>query len=86
MASLSPLTRTDLPRSRSPSARPLTPSPLAGVASIMDINETEGRGWEISFDTDTEDDEEEGLDFGGDFPCRDIEDTNAHGPDGAEYK
>ena len=52
----------------------------------MDINETEGRGWEISFDTDTEDDEEEGLDFGGDFPCRDIEDTNAHGPDGAEYK
>ena len=53
---------------------------------MMDIDGTEGKGWEISFDTDTEDEEEEGLDLGGDVPCRDIEDTNAHGPDGAEHK
>jgi hypothetical protein len=83
MACLSPLDRTDLPRSPSPSARPLTLSPLAGVASIMDVSETEGKGWEISFDTDTED-EEEDLDFTMDVPCRDSKDS--HGPDGAEYK
>jgi len=61
-------------------------SPLTGVASmtIMDIDETEGKGWEISFDTDTEDEEEAGLDFGMDIPCRDSKDS--HSPDGAEYK
>ena len=63
-------------------------SPLAGVASmtIMDIDETEGKGWEISFDTDTdtEDEEEAGLDFGMNVPCRDSKDS--HNPDGAEYK
>ena len=83
MASLSPLTRTDLPRSPSPSARPLTMSPLV---SMMDIDETEGKGWEISFDTDTEDEDEEeaGLDFGMDVPCRDSKDS--HNPDGVVYK
>jgi hypothetical protein len=60
-------------------------SPLA-VASMMDVNESEGKGWEISFDTDTEDEEEEGLDFRMDIPCRDSKDSNGHSPDGAEYK
>jgi hypothetical protein len=86
MACLSPLARTDLPRSPSPSIRPLTLSPLAGVASMMDIDGTEGKGWEISFDTDTEDEEEEGLDFTLDIPCRDSKDSHGHSPDGAEYK
>jgi hypothetical protein len=85
MACLSPLARTDLPRSPSPSVRPLTMSPLA-VASMMDIGGTEGKGWEISFDTDTEDEEEEGLDFRMDIPCRDSKDSHGHSPDGAEYK
>jgi len=86
MASLSPLARTDLPRSPSPSARPLTLSPVAGVASIMDVNESQGRGWEISFDTDTEDEEEGVLDFGDDVPCRDPKDSDVYDPDGAEHK
>jgi hypothetical protein len=85
MACLSPLARTDLPRSPSPSIRPLTMSPLA-VASMMDIGGTEGKGWEISFDTDTEDKEEEGLDFRMNAPCRDSKDSHGHSPNGAEYK
>jgi hypothetical protein len=88
MACLSPLARTDLPRSPSPSVRPLTMSPLAGLASMtmMDTDETEGKGWEISFDTDTEDEEEEGPDFTMDIPWRDSKDSHEHSPDGAEYK
>jgi hypothetical protein len=84
MACLSPLARTDLPRSPSPSVQPLTLSPLA-VASMMDIDGTEGKGWEISFDTDTED-EEEGLDFTMEVPCRDSKNSHEHSPDGVEYK
>ena len=85
MACLSPLARTDLPQSPSPSIRPLTLSPL-GVASTMDIDGTEGKGWEISFDTDTEGEEEEGLDLTMDVTCRDSKDSHEHSPDGAEHK
>jgi len=53
---------------------------------MMNIDGTEGKGWEISFDTDTDTDveEEEGLDLEMDVPCRYSKTT--YGPDGAEYK
>lgn len=86
MACLSPSAGLDfLPRSPSPSVRPL--SPLTGtVGSIMETSGIDGKGWEISFDTDT--DEEEDLDSRIDVsvPCRYSKDYGGDRPDGAEYK
>lgn len=86
MAYLSPTAGyNSLPRSPSPSTRPL----IGTVASMMENNGIEGKGWEISFDTDTDTDGEEDLDSRGDVsvPCRYSRKYGGQRPDGLElYK
>ena len=71
-----------LPRSPSPSMRPLPGT----VASMVEGHGPQGKGWEISFDTDTDTDTdgEEDLELGMDVsvPCRYSQDDKGQYPDG----